>query len=967
MRLLTALTVRVIVPFIIGCLALGLTSAILLYTTAPAWTDKIREVVNPKEYNAFALRANTKGVYVQEVLNWVQGQTTFVTTFARDLFRTDVNGQVPFNVARPYPSYFAAQLLDSSGSLTNPPLPADQSLVSQFYQNNVTTLAQFNAIGADNFTVLDDPFRAIYWNRASPEPVFQALQIGFENTAWRQYPYQFDMAKSNPRNQIVCNETWAPPQFKNAVGYVPNCRIWYTEALAAARASPSTLTTGLGPVIITSPYRSTTTGKIHITVAQAFATSGSVTGVFSIAVRVDTLQAALMRSAIVSGGYVFMIDDKGTVILYPEDRLNGIDIYARPTSVKELEFWGDQGKLDTFLGEVKASVTGGQGYRLTQKNGQEWAMSAAAIASTNFYVVVMAPTSSINALSNSLLQRVRTSMIISLVVQIILLVVLAALSYFFTRRLTQRILNPIHDLLHVLARLRENDLSVEIGGGSTLSRSASFSGSFRTRAVAKDIDDIEKSIRGLVIAVRFGNEAYYGGDVHKALRNYEAAEKLMRDMGNERGLGVCLNNKGNAYKQIDGEFANAEKSYQDAITNAEMLASREQDIEKKRGFQVAQGNRLANLGALYKDTQPLSDRNAKEAERRLKEAMTLHRGIDNMEGMAQAASNLGQLYITLKRIPEAQDLITDAYDFVKARGKDVPLQYVCMSRGMLAEANNKPEEAIAWYTYVLQRYKTIVRQVQRYSVERIINLCALPEINRPALAKTISEVAAPIFGLKTMESGKGKGVEGGVRAVEVSLADITLKHMSLVLDVSGSMSGSFIRTCRSCLTTILSEYVSDGDTVSFMIFDSSIRQIFPPTTKDPSTLPKMLSDVQTAQNNWGGTAFWDALLSTLKTVTAMPTKDGRNKWIIALTDGGDNASDRDAYGKIFKLIKNSGITIAVITVGPVPNSAEIRAACAASKNEGLFVSADASAEGIKKAFGKVVRAMTGWENVEFLE
>ena len=288
-----------------------------------------------------------------------------------------------------------------------------------------------------------------------------------------------------------------------------------------------------------------------------------------------------------------------------------------------------------------------------------------------------------------------------------------------------------------------------------------------------------------------------------------------------------------------------------------------------------------------------------------------------------------------------------------------------MSRGMLAEANGKPEEAIGWYTYVLQRYKTIVRPVQRFSVERIIHLCGLPEINRPALAKTISEVAAPIFGVITTQAGKGKGAEGGVRTLEVSLSG--LKHMSLVLDVSGSMWGSYIRTCRNCLTAILSEYVSDGDTVSFMIFDSKIREVFPPTTKDASTLPRMLNDVESAENKWAGTAFWDAVLSTLKTVTAMPTKDGRNKWIIALTDGEDNASDSNAYEKILKLLRNSGVTLAVITVGDVPNAVEIEAACAASKNGGLFVSADASSEGIKKAFGKVVQAMTGWENVEFLE
>lgn len=87
-----------------------------------------------------------------------------------------------------------------------------------------------------------------------------------------------------------------------------------------------------------------------------------------------------MRSAIVPGGYVFVIKDSGTIIFYPEDRLNGVDIYARPTSVKELEFGGDQGKLDGFLAQIKTLASGGSGRYITvQKNGEEWALSAAAV------------------------------------------------------------------------------------------------------------------------------------------------------------------------------------------------------------------------------------------------------------------------------------------------------------------------------------------------------------------------------------------------------------------------------------------------------------------------------------------------------------------------------------------------------------------------------------------------------------
>lgn len=71
--------------------------------------------------------------------------------------------------SRPYQNYYGAQLLDASGNSVDPPLPDNPAWFSSLFQNNVTSMAQFNAMTTDNFTVLADPFRAIYLNRATTQ------------------------------------------------------------------------------------------------------------------------------------------------------------------------------------------------------------------------------------------------------------------------------------------------------------------------------------------------------------------------------------------------------------------------------------------------------------------------------------------------------------------------------------------------------------------------------------------------------------------------------------------------------------------------------------------------------------------------------------------------------------------------------------------------------------------------------
>jgi hypothetical protein len=51
----------------------------------------------------------------------------------------------------------------------------------------------------------------------------------------------------------------------------------------------------------------------------------------------------------------------------------------------------------------------------------------------------------------------------------------------------------------------------------------------------------------IVKVIKTANDAFYEGDVRKALTNYHIAETLYKDLGNTNGVGICNNNIGNLF------------------------------------------------------------------------------------------------------------------------------------------------------------------------------------------------------------------------------------------------------------------------------------------------------------------------------------------------------------------------------------------------------------------------------------
>ncbi|KAJ3323548.1 hypothetical protein HDU76_013611 [Blyttiomyces sp. JEL0837] len=450
---------------------------------------------------------------------------------------------------------------------------------------------------------------------------------------------------------------------------------------------------------------------------------------------------------------------------------------------------------------------------------------------------------------------------------------------------------------------------------------------------------------------------------------------------------------------MDDRFNQAVTAYNTAIEIAESLIFLEHDPVKRRGLQVVLANRVSNLGVLWKDVsttaQPVpppahvannTDRDRKyplphadgyllpgaggatssssssssssttlassskplpaplpftETQQRAKDlfmrSLDLHRAVDNLEGIAQVSGNIGQLYLDVNNIPEAANYIRDGYDIIvksaKTNGMDpIAMQYACMNMGYLADRQGRPSEAVTFYLYVLQRFDVVVS---------------------PELAKAVRAVAEPVFGHLDTTSG----------------STVKAKDLMLVLDCSGSMSGGFIRACRTSIIDILENFCNPEDSVGLQTFNNTVTTVFPLTPTKREVLPYLVHRVQSETECNGGTAFLDAVNMAIRSMamTITPNSFTRETWVVALTDGDDNCSRTTANDLKLLLRANPRVGLMVITVGRLRYEATIRDVLSVAGSRGLLINCDQSSDAIRKAFVKVVKVlMTGNLKVETL-
>lgn len=137
------------------------------------------------------------------------------------------------------------------------------------------------------------------------------------------------------------------------------------------------------------------------------------------------------------------------------------------------------------------------------------------------------------------------------------------------------------------------------------------------------------------------------------------------------------------------------------------------------------------------------------------------------------------------------------------------------------------------------------------------------------------------------------------------------KDVVFVLDDSGSMSGSPMKTCQRCLLTdIFAGRLHQQDKVGFLLLNRTDLNV-PFAECTPAHMDKLRHSVESASPTQQ-TPLWNVM----EVATKMLLQSDRNsKWIVALTDGADNKSSSSAIGTVHSLLRtNAGHNIRVLFI-----------------------------------------------------
>ncbi|KAJ3120121.1 hypothetical protein HK098_004865 [Nowakowskiella sp. JEL0407] len=905
-----------VLPLALGMLFMGVLLIAVIFWQSGGWVDEISDTMNARKVEYFTTRTNFGASVAKSTLSTFQLDVQNLASYAKLALKTGPE----FTITRPYLSFFKSRLDDG-----DPPKPNPETLYSDYFIVNITTSSQLTTFTpALTTTILDNILRPLKLDRDLVELVY----FGFEDLGFREYPYKYDTSEF--RTELVCDKfDPSQPALFNRVGYIPGCRDWYRDARNASIGQGKVIDS-LGPVVLSTPYISATTQRVTITASQAVYADSRLIGVAAVDVQMSEFLEDFSRHSNISNtnGFTFIMSKKGNLVTYDSRRLNGTKLYGKNViNISSIEFQNDPKRTNDFLDSVQNAASSGNSTDFLLNN-QKWKLAAATVAETDFIIVGLVPWDDLTANSTELRARTATYTTVVIIIIIFLLLLATILAFYWSRRFALKVLDPVLELSRLLGAIEKSDLHFEMKDLGASSR---------------EINLIHKHFRNLMIAVRFGNEAYFAGDLQRALGSYLAAEQMMIEFNNERGRGICRNNIGGVYTQL-GRYLEAKQAFEYAVGNAIQLLSEEHVDSRRSQWDLVIGMRQTNLGLAL---SALSDYDA--AKSTFDDASSLFGKHDYSVGLAQVYGNLAHMYIEQGKVDEAEKLINDAYDIVSKTKEPIALQYAMMNKGIMHAVRNEKKEAIAWFMYVLQHFDITVAFVQKVCAQQIINLCLDESVGRPDIAKivfTAGKKLLPDLGFPNQP-----------------------RDIALILDVSGSMTGDYIRACRASLSRLITHIVKLHDSVRLEKFSDETHTVFDWSNGDPLNKTMMLQKIERETDCWGYTAFWDALKTTIESVNDLEDDVFRDRWVIALTDGEDNASKSNCEKVITMLTSDNkyNVGLIIITVGRLRNEAELRAVCDAVGKRSRFIPAEKSVEAIENAFSVAFRSLTKNVQLEWMK
>lgn len=151
--------------------------------------------------------------------------------------------------------------------------------------------------------------------------------------------------------------------------------------------------------------------------------------------------------------------------------------------------------------------------------------------------------------------------------------------------------------------------------------------------------------------------------------------------------------------------------------------------------------------------------------------------------------------------------------------------------------------------------------------------------------------------------------EAGKRGAQAALP----KDMVFVIDYSGSMAGGKMRRARNGILSLMDDQLTALDRGSVIKFSASVDVLTPQLifTADPA----LRREVNSLTAPRGGTALWDGIGAALDQLASQSIGQGREPWVVVVTDGTDNRSKRTNPRQLQQRIQVTETNIIMLSCG----------------------------------------------------